>query len=297
MGVTLRVTPQITEGDSVRLEIFQEITEVTESAAGNVEDVGVTLRSRTVENTVVVRDGETIAIGGLLSNTVTETVTKVPWLGDIPILGWLFKNTTDRDSKVNLLVFLTPRIVRTPLDLEHETIRRREEFRDKSGTALELSERETEREAERLAMAEEAGLPYEPDHYDHPVRERLAGHRARYPVERLAEIEQERAARREAAAQSAGTQRSFLLQAAVLGDADAAAQLLTDLIDSGYEGDLIAAPVGESVLYEIRLGPFSELDEARLVGEAVQRSHGLTPSVLVLEEATAEEGPGGDDDG
>ena len=93
--MTLRVTPQITEGDSLRLEIFQEITEINDGLStsqaggvGNPEDVGVALSNRRVENTVVVRDGETVVIGGLLSDTLNDTVTKVPWLGDIPILGW-----------------------------------------------------------------------------------------------------------------------------------------------------------------------------------------------------------------
>ena len=84
IGVTLRVTPQISEGDTVRLQIFQELTEVSPSVAGDVEDVGVTLLSRKVENTVVVNDGETVVIGGLLSESFTDNVDGVPWLSDIP---------------------------------------------------------------------------------------------------------------------------------------------------------------------------------------------------------------------
>ena len=285
IGVTLRVTPQITEGDSVRLEIFQEITEINQDVAvGNAEDVGVALSNRSVENTVVVRDGETVVIGGLLSETTTETETKTPWLGDIPFLGWLFKSTIDDTRKVNLLLFLTPRIVRTPLDLEHETIRRREEFRESSGAALELSERELEEEARRLALAEESGVPYVPDHHDQPIREQVARHRARYPVERLGEIETRRAELREAAAEAAERGQRFLLQAAVLGDAEAATGLLTDLIDSGYDGELVSTTLGESLLYEVRLGPFESLQLAQQVGQAVRRSHGLAPAVLVLED-------------
>ena len=115
IGVTLRVTPQITEGDSLRMEIFQEITEINSNlAVGNVNDVGVALSNRRIENTVVVRDGETVVIGGLLSDVLDESVTKVPWLGDVPFLGWAFKSTNEQIRKTNLLVFLTPRIVRTP---------------------------------------------------------------------------------------------------------------------------------------------------------------------------------------
>ena len=205
IGVTLRVTPQITEGDSLRLEIFQEITEINDSApggVGNAEDVGVALSNRRVENTVVVRDGETVVIGGLLSDTLNDTVTKVPWLGDIPILGWLFKSTTTDVRKTNLLVFLTPRIVRTPLDLENDSIRRREEFREHSGPrARALRTTSSRRRRARVAAARERGRALLPEHDDdEPVRERLAGHAARYPRRRVQEIETIRAEERAKAA-------------------------------------------------------------------------------------------------
>ncbi len=293
IGVTLRVTPQITEGDSLRLEIFQEITEINsalQEGVGNVNDVGPALSNRRVENTVVVRDGETVVIGGLLSDKLGDTVTKVPWLGDVPILGWLFKSTATDTRKTNLLVFLTPRIVRTPLDLENDTIRRREEFEDHSGRLLRISEADRAEEEQRLALAREQGLPYQPKDYDEPVRERIAAHAARYPVGRLKEIEGIRAAER-ARALEAGRERGpqYLIQAAILGDPDQAAALLTDLIDSGHDGTLVSSPLGESVVYEIHLGPFATLEEANSVGLAVKRSHALTPAILVLEGEAREE--------
>ncbi len=291
IGVTLRVTPQITEGDSLRLEIFQEITEINNALSsqgkggvGNPEDVGVALSNRRVENTVVVRDGETVVIGGLLSDSVDDTVTKVPWLGDIPFLGWMFKSTTTNTRKTNLLVFLTPRIVRTPLDLENDSIRRREEFQDHSGRTIELSDEDREEEAKRFAAAREEGVRYTPREYDKPVKERIAGHSARYPRERINEIETIRAEER-AKALEAGRVIGprYLLQAAILADPDKAASLLTDLIDSGHDGTLISSPLGNSVVYEIHLGPFATLEQANTVGEAVRRSHGLTPAILVLD--------------
>jgi general secretion pathway protein D len=286
IGVTLRVTPQITEGDSLRLEIFQEITEINsalQEGVGNPEDVGVALSNRRVENTVVVRDGETVVIGGLLSDTLSDTVTKVPWLGDIPFLGWLFKSTSTSVRKTNLLVFLTPRIVRTPIDLESDTIRRRIEFREHSGRALELSDRELEEEAERVRLAAE-GKPFEPAHHDdEPVRERLAEHARRYPPSRLPEIEGLRAEERAKAAASRGSGPRYLVQAAALGDADNAAALLTDLIDSGHDGTLVSTPFGDRVVYEIQLGPFETLEQANAVGVAVRKSHNLTPAILVVE--------------
>jgi general secretion pathway protein D len=284
IGVTLRVTPQITEGDSLRLEIFQEITDInTTLAVGDAEDVGVALTNRRVENTVVVRDGETVVIGGLLSDATNDKVTKVPWLGDIPFLGWLFKSTTTDTRKTNLLVFLTPRIVRTPLDLENNSIRLREEFQDHSGQSVRLSEEDLDQEAKRMAEAKAEGKPYEPRHYDEPVRERLAQHSTRYPADRVKEIEAIRAEERAKAAARQIEGPRYLIQAATLGDADKAAALLTDLIDSGHDGTLVSTPVGDSVVYEIQLGPFETLEQANAVGTAVRKSHNLTPAILVVE--------------
>jgi hypothetical protein len=288
IGVTLRVTPQITEGDTLRLEIFQEITDVNlalTGTTGDAESVGVALSKRQIENTVVVADGETVVIGGLIGDSVQESVTKVPWLGDVPVLGWAFKSTSTSVVKKNLLVFLTPRIVRGAMDLEHETIRKREEFRDRSGQALELTESQLEHEAERMAEAEAAGLPYHSEHYGNPVRREMAGHALRYPRERIGEIgrlREEDRAREEAARAAAARAPVYYLQAAILADADAAAALLTDLIDSGHDGALVASESsGGGVIYEVQLGPYASADHARGIGEAVARSHGLSPSVIV----------------
>ncbi|MDH3519940.1 MAG: type II secretion system secretin GspD, partial [Myxococcales bacterium] len=285
IGVTLRVTPQITEGDTLRLEIFQEITDVNETLSettGSAENVGVALSKRQIENTVVVADGETVVIGGLIGDAYQDTVSKVPWLGDIPILGWGFKTTSRRVVKRNLLVFLTPRIVRTGMDLERETIRKREEFRDASGQALDLTERQLEQEAQRLAEAEASGLPYAPDHYGNPVRQRMAGHAGRYPLERMSEIERLRAEAKAQAESAAAVQPPvYYLLAAILTNADAAAALLTDLVDSGHDGTLVSTQSGDGVLYEIQLGPYASENQAREIGDGLRRSHDLSPVVLV----------------
>jgi hypothetical protein len=297
IGVTLRVTPQITEGNYLRLDIFQEITQVNEALSdvtGDAESVGVALSNRRVENTVVVSDAETVVIGGLIGDAFQDTVTKVPWLGDIPILGWLFKSTSKQLVKTNLLVFLTPHIVRTAMDLESETIRKREEFRKSSGEALELSNDQLATEAQRLAEAEAAGLPYMPEYYGNPVRTRIGGHTARYPLERMREIEQARLealAKEEAERQAAESAPVYYLQAAIFEDPEAAAEMLTDLVDSGHDGTLVAAESGGAVLYEIHLGPYASYEQAEQMAEVVHRSHGLTPAVIVLtpEEAAESE--------
>jgi general secretion pathway protein D len=298
IGVTLRVTPQITEGDSLRLEIFQEISQINEAlAVGDVEDVGVALSNRRIENTVIVKDQETVVIGGLIGDVYQDSVTKVPWLGDIPVLGWAFKTQSKSLVKTNLLVFLTPKIVRSPLDLESETIRKREEFEEKVGKVVEMDEDDRARERERFLEATAARLPYRPEETGHPARTILAGHAARYPLERMREIEQtrlEELAREEAERAAAEQRPVYYLEAAVFGDPDAAAALLTDLIDSGHDGRLVSQESGETLLYELQLGPYPTLAEAQSIAAVVRRSHGLSPTVILSQPAPVETDGGPD---
>ncbi len=112
VGVTLKITPQISKDRMVRLLISQEITQLDELATTNT-DRPTTLK-RTIDTTVIVHDGHTVVIGGLIGDITSETEYKVPCLGDIPVLGWMFKAVTDSSEKTNLYVFLTPRVVKSP---------------------------------------------------------------------------------------------------------------------------------------------------------------------------------------
>ncbi|NIS69749.1 MAG: type II secretion system secretin GspD, partial [Proteobacteria bacterium] len=117
VGLTLRITPQISEGDFLRLNIYEEISQV--QPAGTVQGaVDLTTLKRSARTTVVVRDHQTVVIGGLIADNVTDSVSKVPWLGDIPLLGHLFRSTQTTTRKNNLLIIITPHIVRTSRDLE-----------------------------------------------------------------------------------------------------------------------------------------------------------------------------------
>jgi type II secretory pathway component GspD/PulD (secretin) len=286
IGVTLRVTPQITEGDTLRMEIYQEITNINEAlqeGVGEVEDVGPALSNRRIENTVVVADGETIVIGGLIGEKYSDTVNKVPWLGDIPFLGWAFKSTTRALTKTNLLVFLTPHIIRSKEDLEYQTIRKRDQFVSRTQRALALSEREQAVERAEMKAALEAGEPYEPGRGLNPVRHAILDHENRYPDERMAEIEAARRAALEGAAVE-DTGPSYYLQAGLYGDEGRAVEVLTDLIDLGFDGSLIAGERGGALLYEVRVGPYGSLSDARSAETVLERSQGLNAEIL-LEEA------------
>lgn len=107
VGIKLKVTPQINEGNAVQLLIEQEVSSVSGATA-----VDISINKREIKTTVIVDDGGTIVLGGLIDEEVQESVSKVPLLGDIPIVGNLFKSTSSSKRKRNLMVFLRPSIVR-----------------------------------------------------------------------------------------------------------------------------------------------------------------------------------------
>lgn len=114
VGTTIRVTPHINENNEVRLEIEEEISE--QGATSGTLGV-VSINRRTARTEVMVRDQQTIVIGGLMRDAIQNSEDKVPILGDIPILGALFRKTTKQKRKTNLLLILTPYIIRDPGDL------------------------------------------------------------------------------------------------------------------------------------------------------------------------------------
>jgi general secretion pathway protein D len=287
IGITLRVTPQISEGDTLRLKIFQEITNINnalQQGVGDVNQVGPALSSRKIENNVVVSDGETVVIGGLLDNNQQNTENKVPWAGDIPVIGWAFKSTTDTLTKTNLLIFLTPHIMRNEADLQKESIRKRAEFERASEQGIAKTDDELQEEDARREKAADAGLPYdEADDTGNAVRDKLRVLSKRYPLERMSEIEQEQAEereRREKEESQAGQGPKWGVLAAIFRSESAAQTQLTELVDAGYDGTLVSNQEGGSVFYELRLGPFETSDQANHVADAVRRGYGLSPTVI-----------------
>ena len=111
VGVTLKIKPQISEGGTVRLQIYQEVSNIQDST--NV--AGVITNKRSIESTVLVNDGQIVVLGGLIQDTVNDGVDKVPLLGDIPVLGAMFRYNTRGRHKTNLMVFLRPTVLRDAL--------------------------------------------------------------------------------------------------------------------------------------------------------------------------------------
>lgn len=113
VGLTLRIRPQISEGGTVKLALYQEVSSLDPAST---QATGIITRKRALQTNVLVDDGQIIVLGGLLEDTMSGGTSSVPLLGDIPILGNLFRYDTRSRKKTNLMVFLRPHIVRNALD-------------------------------------------------------------------------------------------------------------------------------------------------------------------------------------
>jgi general secretion pathway protein D len=276
VGVTLRVTPQISEGEMVRLDIFQEISEVIQEDP----DLGPTTSQRTVENTVYVSDSEAVMIGGIIAERQIETLSKVPFLGDVPILGWAFKSKIETTRKTNLLVILTPHIVRDPSDLERLTVEQRERFRNAARDEMQLSPEEEE--ARRKAMQAGVDLPLDPN----PVRREVEEHEKRYPIEELPELRREREERERERLEQMQMRQSleggtFLVQVASFRTTQEAVELLAKLIGQGYDGTVLSRSEQGMVLHVVQLGPYLDQERAHHVARAVRVTTGYEPYVVI----------------
>ncbi len=128
VGITLRITPQVNESDFVRLEVDQEVSDI--KGAGGL-GAGAPIRTkRNIKTVVLVKDQSTIVIGGLIRDVENETVNKVPFLGDIPLVGILFKNTSTIKTKQNLVLMLTPYVIENEGDMQKIQQRKMEERRE-----------------------------------------------------------------------------------------------------------------------------------------------------------------------
>jgi len=283
VGVTLRVTPQISEGDTIKLEFFQEVSTVAQQQTMGA--IGPTTSNRSVENTVFVKDGEAVLIGGIIQDQLTTTTTKVPFLGDLPIFGFFFRNTNDTILKTNLVVILTPRIVRDPNDLRQLTIEGREEFRSLADANLSRSEEEIE--AREAALAAGIDLPLD----SNPVRRTLDKFTTRYPTETLPELRKLNEQNEQRRMEELASQREapevgrYVVQVASLRDGAEAAALLQQLIADGYDGMVDSRMEGADAIFVVTLGPYDSEDQAQRVRRELQAElpDQYRPSVMIAE--------------
>jgi len=136
VGVKLNVTPQITEGDYIALELTVEVSAIAGTQVGTVDVLGPTIDKSEVQNKVVVKDGATGVIGGLIREDVSRTKNQFPILGDIPVIGWFFRSKSNTRAKQNLVVLVTPHIVKENVDLERVSAKALEDFHEASADIL-----------------------------------------------------------------------------------------------------------------------------------------------------------------
>jgi general secretion pathway protein D len=134
VALKMKLTPHVNEHDMIRLEVDQEIQDIL---SPNFNNLGPATSKRSAKTTVVARDQQTIVIGGLMSDRNVERITKIPFLGDIPILGFFFRNTTKTIQKTNILIALTPYVITDQSDLRRvleKKLKERREFVERFGS-------------------------------------------------------------------------------------------------------------------------------------------------------------------
>jgi general secretion pathway protein D len=109
VGLTLKIKPQIMQGNSVKLQIYQEVSNVVSSSISST--AGITTNKRSIESNILVDENQIVVLGGLIQDSVTDVASKTPLLGDIPLLGNLFRYETRQHTKTNLMVFIRPYIM------------------------------------------------------------------------------------------------------------------------------------------------------------------------------------------
>ncbi len=154
VGITLKITPQISKDRRIRLKIAQEVTKLDTTLTTG--DRPTTLK-RTVDTTVIVNDKNTVVIGGLIDDSLSTTEYKVPCLGEVPGLGWLFKSLSNSREKTNLFVFLTPHVVKSPMDAKEMFDKKKEEIKRIEEEGIKMYRRrfgDSEEQADILEMSE-----------------------------------------------------------------------------------------------------------------------------------------------
>ena len=132
VGTKIKITPHVNESNQVRLEIQEEISEAKEALPGSAGAIPIV--KRTAQTQLVVGDQQTVVIGGLMRNRLVNSEAKIPLLGDIPVLGFLFRSSSSQMQKTNLILVLTPSIIRDQTDLRRifeRKMQERQEFLDR----------------------------------------------------------------------------------------------------------------------------------------------------------------------
>lgn len=266
IGVTLKVTPHINEGASLRLEIEQEISSIAPSASLTAQAVDLVTNKRSIKSTILAEDGQVIVLGGLIQDDVTRTDSKVPLLGDIPWLGALFRSTQESHIKRNLMVFLRPTVVRDRAGLAALSGKKYSDIRvietdSASPTLLPAN-------PERLFDGQGEPAPAIDLRANEPTQGSLAP--------RPSSAEANRAPAR--ATTQAAAPGDWVIQLASLSNRASAEALQERLATQGYA--VYTRPAGGTT--RVYVGPFAERAEANRLRDQLSKEQRLDGIVLRL---------------
>ncbi|HSO19161.1 MAG TPA: type II secretion system secretin GspD, partial [Desulfosarcina sp.] len=252
VGKTLKITPQINKDRMVRLNLSLEV-----SALESTTDFRPTTLKRTVETTVMVRDGSTVVIGGLIDDNFSQTEYKVPCLGDVPGLGWLFKSRAKGNEKSNLFIFITPKVIQNPSEASMISTAKKQQIDDLRELQIKLYQGGS-RDAATVPKTIEV-----PE--DDPGVKRMDDDQSRIdgPVGDQA---------LQAAADAGATMMgepvgSYFLQVQSFSDETTALASLAHLRQMGHPAAIDRSEVDGKIWYRVQIGGFTDLAAARLAQE------------------------------
>jgi general secretion pathway protein D len=159
VGKTLTITPHVTEGRLIRMQINLEVTAIDQQATLTTSSTQPVTLKRTVDTTVIVKDQQTVVIGGLIDDSTTKSENKVPVLGDIPLLGWMFRKKSDETVKTNLYIFLTPRVIKNPGEASGIFQQKKDQIDTIKGGEIKYYEKHSETSEESITIEEPIGEP------------------------------------------------------------------------------------------------------------------------------------------
>jgi general secretion pathway protein D len=272
VGKTLKITPHISKDRMVRLELSLEVS----SVSGTQTTTPTTLK-RTVETTAIVEDKNTVVLGGLIDDQMDTTVYKVPCLGEIPLLKYLFSKRSNRNDKTNLYIFLTPRVIQNPdeasrvsKDKRDQINQLREEniklYHDSSDSKpMEDQPRQSKIESFKYQESKDLASELAPPPQSVPVEETGINARQRsgtdpaddpVPPPRSQIDQRDRQLIRNIGTETSVRNPSFTVQVASVPSVQQADRILQKLIDRGYPAYAVQSGVVDHPQYRVRIGFF-----------------------------------------
>jgi len=262
VGKTLKITPQINKDRMVRLNVSLEV-----SALESTTDFRPTTLKRTVETTVMVNDSSTVVIGGLIDDNFSQTEYKVPCLGDIPGLGWLFKTRSKAGDKTNLFIFITPRVIQSTAEATSFT-------QNKKGQIDEM--RELQIKMYRGGIEEMGSPSVEPNDEDDGIPEIVID----APDDSQDSALPPAPDNPSPAAGESDATGAYLLQVQSFTDEVAAIESVARLNDWGYAASIVETDLDGKVWYRVRVGGFPDRTSAENARDKLIKQ-GITDTLIL----------------